>query len=72
MSWGGGGEGGILLWNLCTLYLPTCQVRVSIGDSVLCCCIPVLSSAIYSFCLLIHYAAIICRGTQTKHQYNMF
>ena len=25
-------------WSLCTLYLHACQVRVTIGDSGLCCC----------------------------------
>ena len=25
--------------SLCTLYLHTCQVRVTVGDSGLCCCI---------------------------------
>ena len=28
----------ILWWSLCTLYLHACQVRVTIGDSGLCCC----------------------------------
>ena len=27
-----------LWWSLCTLYLPACQVRVTVGDSGLCCC----------------------------------
>ena len=27
-----------LWWSLCTLYLHACQVGVSVGDSVLCCC----------------------------------
>ena len=26
-----------LWWSLCTLYLHACQVRVTIGDSRLCC-----------------------------------
>ena len=26
-----------LWWSLCTLYLHTCQVRVTVGDSGLCC-----------------------------------
>ena len=25
-------------WSLCTLYLLACQVRVTVGDSGLCCC----------------------------------
>ena len=25
-------------WSLCTLYLHVCQVRVTVGDSGLCCC----------------------------------
>ena len=25
-------------WSLCTLYLHACQVRVTVGDSGLCCC----------------------------------
>ena len=27
-----------LWWSLCTLYLHACQMRVTIGDSGLCCC----------------------------------
>ena len=27
-----------LCWSLCTLYLHACQVRVTVGDSGLCCC----------------------------------
>ena len=27
-----------LWWSLCTLYLHACQVRVTVGDSGLCCC----------------------------------
>ena len=27
-----------LWWSLCTLYLLACQVRVTVGDSGLCCC----------------------------------
>ena len=27
-----------LRWNLCSLYLHACQVRVTVGDSCLCCC----------------------------------
>ena len=27
-----------LWWSLCTLYLHACQVRVTLGDSGLCCC----------------------------------
>ena len=26
-------------WSLCTLYVRACQVRVTVGDSDLCCCI---------------------------------
>ena len=29
--------------NLCTLYLPACQVRVTVGESGLCCCTRVTS-----------------------------
>ena len=28
-----------LWWSLCTLYLLPCQVRVTVGDSGLCCCV---------------------------------
>ena len=28
-----------LMWNLCTLYLLACQVKVTVGDSGLCCCV---------------------------------
>ena len=28
-----------LWWSLCTLYLHACQVRVTAGDSGLCCCV---------------------------------
>ena len=28
-----------LWWSLCTMYLHTCQVRVTVGNSGLCCCI---------------------------------
>ena len=31
-----------LWWSLCTLYLHACQMRVTIGDSGLCCCICVM------------------------------
>ena len=34
-----------LWWSLCTLYLHACQVRVTVGDSGLCCCTFVTSSA---------------------------
>ena len=27
-----------LWWSLCTLYLHACQVRVTVGNSGLCCC----------------------------------
>ena len=27
-----------LWWSFCTLYLHACQVRVTVGDSGLCCC----------------------------------
>ena len=27
-----------LRWSLCSLYLHACQVRVTVGDSGLCCC----------------------------------
>ena len=30
-------------WSSCTLYLHACQVRVTVGDSVLCCCVCVTS-----------------------------
>ena len=32
-----------LWWSLCTLYLLACQVRVTVGDSVLCRCVCVTS-----------------------------
>ena len=32
-----------LWWSLCTLYLHACQVRVTTGDSGLCCCDCVMS-----------------------------
>ena len=41
-----GGEYGAVscaLWSLCTLYLHACQVRVTVGDSGLCCCTCVMS-----------------------------
>ena len=28
----------VALWSLCTLYLHACLVRVTVGDSGLCCC----------------------------------
>ena len=28
-----------LWWSLCTLYLHACWVRVTVGDSGLCCCV---------------------------------
>ena len=31
-------------WSFCTVYLLTCQVRVTVGDSGLCCCVCVTSS----------------------------
>ena len=33
-------------WSSCTSYLISCQVRVTVGDSGDCCCVPCLSSAI--------------------------
>ena len=33
-------------WSLCTFYLLTCHMRVTIGDSGLCCCVLCLLSAI--------------------------
>ena len=47
--WGGGGldisedkkeeeKRMYLRWNSCTLYLHACQVRVTVGDTGLCCC----------------------------------
>ena len=32
-------QGVHLWWSLCTLYLFECEVRVTIGDSGLCCCV---------------------------------
>ena len=32
-----------LQWSLCTLYLLVCQVRVTVGNSGLCCCVCVMS-----------------------------
>ena len=32
-----------LWWSLCTFYLVACQVRVTVGSSGLCCCIPCYS-----------------------------
>ena len=32
-----------LVWSLCTLYLHAFQVRVTVGDSGLCCCASVTS-----------------------------
>ena len=31
-----------LWWNLCTLYLLACQMRVPVGDLGLCCCVCVM------------------------------
>ena len=39
-----------LWWSLCTLYLHACEVRVTVGDSGLCCCIVLRIS---SACVLI-------------------
>ena len=37
------------LWrSSCTLYLPACQVRVTVGDSGLCCCVPCYTSDVYT------------------------
>ena len=38
-----------------TLYLLVCQVRITVGDSGLCCFVPRLSSAVNLFCLLLHF-----------------
>ena len=32
-----------LWWSLCTLYLLACQVRATVGDSGLCCCVSLTS-----------------------------
>ena len=43
-----------LWWSVCTLYLQACQVRVTVGDSSLCCLhVWRLSSANYLPCVLI-------------------
>ena len=42
-----------LSWSFYTLYLVARQVGVTLGDSGLCCCVPCLSSAVVSLCLLI-------------------
>ena len=39
-----------LWWSLCTLYLHACHVRVTVGDSGLCCCVCVVVD-VDRFCL---------------------
>ena len=38
-----------LWWNLCTLYLLACQVRFTVGDSGLCCCVCVMSFWVFGW-----------------------
>ena len=43
-----------LWWSLCTLYLHMCQVRVTVGDSGLCCiCVTSFKTLMNSFVVLI-------------------
>ena len=54
-------RGTYFWWSLCTLYLLACQVRVTVGDSGLCCCVCVTSFLAYYVCfhpLPFHYCLL--------------
>ena len=70
-----------LWWSLCTLYLLACQVRVTIGDSGLCCCAIVMSKIFWAlinsfvcwFCTDLHrfcwfWASFFFRLSQKDHK----
>ena len=68
-------------WNLCALYLLACQVRVTVGDSGLCCCVccdvfrvPVNSlvwrKRCYPYCRYMDLR--VRRKRHTKFQLNIF
>ena len=44
-----------LWWSLCTLCLFTCQMRMTVSGSGLCCCVPYLPSTVNSRCLWIRF-----------------
>ena len=52
-----------LWWSLCTLYLFACQVRVTVGDSGLCCCFYVFQGLINS---------LVCWSNQVKCHNSVF
>ena len=52
-----------LWWSLCTLYLFACQVRVTVGDSGLCCCVYVFQGLINS---------LVCWSNQVKCHNSVF
>lgn len=39
-------------WSICTLHLRACQMELPLAIQVFCCCVPSLSSATVSLCLL--------------------
>ena len=70
-----------LWWSLCTLYLLACHMRVTIGDSGLCCCAIVMSKIFWAlinsfvcwFCTDLHkfcwfWASFFFRLSQKDHK----
>ena len=52
-----------LWWSLCTLYLPACHMRVTIGDSSLCCYVCVMSFKRFGARL----TSLVNRGTSANN-----
>ena len=50
-----------LWWSLCTLHLHACQLRVTVGDSGLCCVFWVLINSLMCwFCLFVSCCWFVC------------
>jgi len=49
------GDAYLAEWSLCTVYLLACQVRITVGESGLCCCgkCDVFQALVIALCLLI-------------------
>ena len=64
-----------LWWRSCTLYLHACQMRVTVGDSGLCCScsgrLPVFQTNVHaclqSFHMPVHHVVLMSMQTSTVH-----
>ena len=60
-----GGGGSFLKmyprWSLCIIYLLACQVRVTLGESCLCCCVPYYTCDVSRTLLLPFVCRLIVR-----------